>query len=54
MLAMKQTMYLKNVLMFISQVGLSRAGIIQALELDIYSNGGYAMDLSNIVGALIT
>jgi len=40
--------------MHVFQVGFSRAGMIQALELDLYSNGGYAKDISGTVGALIT
>ena len=37
------------VMLFLLQVGLTKAGMIQALELDLYSNCGYATDLSMAV-----
>ena len=33
-------------MLFLLQVGLTKAGVIQALELDLYGNCGYASDLS--------
>ena len=34
----------------VPQVGFTKAGLIQALELDLYCNGGYALDISYFVG----
>ena len=33
-------------MMVFLQVGLTKAGMIQALEIDLYSNCGFALDLS--------
>ena len=33
----------------VDQVGFTKEGLIRALEMDLYNNGGYAMDFSLLV-----